>query len=80
MKTHREIRTAIDGLEKTRRTIIELALKEWNETVYWPQRKELREQCAEVGHVWRFSNFGPLGDPWFHCNVCGTSKVERETR
>jgi hypothetical protein len=38
--------------------------------------KVLRAECGKIGHNWRFTNLGPLGHPWFHCTICGASRVE----
>lgn len=70
LTTHREISAEVHALEKERREKIESLIREFNETVYWPRMKAAREACALIAHRWRFTHFGPLGDPWFCCGVC----------
>lgn len=47
----------------------------WQKVHYYPRLKELREQCQ---HKWRFSDFGPLGDPWYLCTVCKLHKMIKD--
>ena len=44
--------------------------------VHYAKMKELREEGGKLGHDFRFSHFGPLGNPWSYCTYCGASKVE----
>lgn len=66
------------ALERERRIRIAQAIEEWETKVYYPEMKKLRAECevSETGHSWRWTNNGPLGDPWFQCMICGATKVE----
>lgn len=74
---HSEIVTARHQLEKDRRDKV-AELMEAYDKEHIAKIKKLRQECGGIGHNWRFSNLGPLGDPWFHCTVCGASRVDRE--
>jgi hypothetical protein len=68
-------------VERDRRKKMTEVMRDYDEQVYRPAMKALREEYAtsDEGHSWRFTDVGPLGDPWFHCNKCGTSEVRRNT-
>ena len=50
-------------------------MEEYDKT-YYARMKEIREECGKLGHNFRFSHLGPLGNPWSYCTYCGASKVE----
>lgn len=77
---HRSVGVAVRSLEKERREMVQKLMQEWEETYYRPRMRELRNRCAELGHKWHFSDFGPLGDPWYRCGVCGAAECRREER
>ena len=66
--------------ERARREKIHDAMKDYDDDVYYPAMRALRDECANSGdgHKWEFSCLGPLGDPWFHCNLCGASECRRD--
>lgn len=76
--THSEISNQRHALETARREVMRKAMEAYDRETYWPARKLLHEACGAVGHNWRFSHHGPLGDPWFFCTACNLSKVERD--
>ncbi len=70
-----EIGQKVRALEKARRDAMATLMAEYDKEHY-AQLKILRAECGEIGHNWRFTNLGPLGHPWFHCTICGASRVE----
>lgn len=67
-------------IDRDRRKKMEEVMREYDEQVYRPARKALVDECAAEGHNWRFSDLGPLGDPWFRCTKCATAECRREDR
>ena len=67
-------------MERARREKMHDAIKDYDEDVYYPAIKALRDECAKSGdgHKWEFSSLGPLGDPWFSCNLCGAAECRRD--
>lgn len=67
-----KLRTA--RMEKTRE-----AMKEYDETVYYPALDALRTECAGIGHYpdgrW---NLMVSGRAYQHCGYCGTTLYEDE--
>jgi hypothetical protein len=63
-------------LDKARRIYMEEVMRGYD-VGYRIDIKKLQEECgtSESGHNYRFSNFGPLGHPWYFCSICGISKV-----
>jgi hypothetical protein len=43
---------------------------------YYAKMQVLREECAALGHNFKFLHFGPLGNPWYYCTYCNQSKVD----
>lgn len=73
--THNDIWTRRHALDKTRREHIREVMKDYD-ILHYVAVRELQEQCEALGHKWKFTNLGPLGDPWFHCSSCGKSRVD----
>lgn len=71
-----DIGDKVRALEKARREAMRALMAEYDKTHY-AALKILRAECAVTGtgHNWRFTNLGPLGHPWFHCTICGASRV-----
>ena len=65
----------VRDLERERREVFKAAMKEFDERYYYPNLRSLQERCGEIGHRWKFSHFGPCGDPWYHCVICHKSQV-----
>lgn len=67
-------------IESARIKMARELMKEYDETVYNPARKALREECAKVGHTpderWDFT---VLGRGYQHCSGCGITLWEEET-
>lgn len=57
-------------IDRARRKKMEEAMREYDEQVYYPARKELIADCAAEGHSWQFTHVGPAGGWWFTCNKC----------
>lgn len=70
LATHSEIADAVRGIEKERRDAMRELMRDFDQSYYYPNLKDMREACGRIGHKWRFSHHGPLGDPWFLCGVC----------
>lgn len=79
LTTHSEIASAVRGIEKERRVAMQELMRDFDQNYYYPNLKDMREACGRIGHKWRFTNLGPLGDPWFTCDICHTSECRRET-
>lgn len=79
LATHADIFKAIHALEQERRAAMAERMREYDEKYYRPNRQDIQEACAKLGHVWRFTHFGPLGDPWYSCNQCHASECRPET-
>ena len=69
-----DIRKRYLELEKEKRDIIEKAL-EANKICLDAKRNKLYIDCEKEGHIFRFTDVGPIGHVWYHCNKCGKSKV-----
>lgn len=67
-----QIAAEVRRLEKERRDKMTELMTEYDETVYYPQLKALREKCT---HNWRFTHLGPLSHPWFSCTICRKSEM-----
>jgi len=78
LATHREISDAVHGLEKERREAMRELMRDFDEHYYRPNIKDAREACGRIGHAWRFTHLGPLGDPWFCCGVCHATECRPE--
>ena len=67
------------AIQSARRDKLHEAMKDYDETVYGPAMKSLRERCAAIGHQrGRFHNNG-LGYSWYWCSQCG-AQMEVEGR
>lgn len=76
--THREIADAVRGIEKERRDAMRALMRDFDQSYYYPNLKDMRAACARIGHNWRFTHLGPLSDPWFSCCVCHASECRPE--
>ena len=67
----------ISRLEKERRDFMHKAMEKFDSEYYYPQKKVMREYCEKnIGHTWKFTNFGPTGYMWYICTICGARKSE----
>lgn len=78
LATHSEIADAVRGIEKERRDAMRELMRDFDQNYYSPNLKDMREACGRIGHKWRFSQLGPLGDPWFLCGVCHAHECRPE--
>lgn len=78
LATHSEIADAVRGIEKERRDAMRELMRDFDQSYYYPNLKDMREACGRIGHKWRFSHHGPLGDPWFLCGVCHAHECRPE--
>jgi hypothetical protein len=78
LATHDEIADAVREIEKARRDIMRERMRDFDHGYYYPNLKDMREACGRLGHKWRFTHLGPLGDPWFCCDVCHVTKCRPE--
>jgi hypothetical protein len=65
-------------IERARRQKMSELMDEYDKTVYYPAKKELRERCEKVGHHWNFRDTNPVGYPIFDCNQCGATEIRKE--
>ena len=72
-----EIGQKVRALEKARRDAMDALMAEYDKEHY-ARLKILQADCGKIGHNWWLTNIGPLGHPWFHCTICGASRVELE--
>lgn len=73
---HKDIRTEKLKLDRERRQKLEKFLDEYDGKFYDPELKKLQENCEKLGHNFVFTNFGPVGDAFYHCEHCGKTKFE----
>lgn len=59
--------------DKERREKMTEAMKEYDQNIYWPARRQLIEDCEKEGHVRGNFYDNGLGWTWFWCGKCGTS-------
>jgi hypothetical protein len=78
LATHSEIADAVRGVEKERRDAMRELMRDFDKSYYYPNLKDMREACGRLGHKWRFTHLGPLGDPWFCCGVCHATECRPE--
>lgn len=72
--TQREISTEIRQLETSRREFMANAMHDFD-VKQRIRLNKLRALCRSIGHKWRFTHLGPLGDPWYNCTICHSSKT-----
>ena len=60
LATHSEIADAVRGIEKERRDAMRELMRDFDQSYYYPNLKDMREACGRIGHKWRFSHHGPL--------------------
>jgi hypothetical protein len=70
-----EISSELWRLDRIRREKIAHLMEEFDKEHY-AKKKELRQKCGAIGHNWRFSHIGPVGNAWLHCSVCGEYRAE----
>lgn len=67
------------SIESARMKMARELMKEYDETVYEPARKALREECEKAGHTpdgrW---DFNVVGRAYQHCGGCGAALWEEE--
>ena len=63
-------------LDKDRREFIYTAMIKFDKA-HREKMRALQYECAAAGHNWKFTNLGPLGNPWFSCTMCHA--ISRET-
>lgn len=68
------------ALERERRQMVEKLMQEWEQDYFYPRLRDIQARCAALGHKWRFSGFGPLGDPWYRCSTCNAAECRLEER
>ena len=61
-------------LDKERREFMRQAMIDFDHEHY-AKLRVLQAECGAEGHMWRFTNLGPLGHPWFACTKCNKSEV-----
>ena len=49
-------------------------MRDFDETYYLPNLRDMREACGGIGHEWRFTHLGPLNNQQFSCAVCGATE------
>lgn len=74
LTTRIDIANAVRGIEKERREAMSALMRDFDDNYYYPNLKVMHEACAKIGHRWRFTHLGPLGDPWFRCGTCYASE------
>lgn len=72
--THLDIIAEIHKLNRIRRERVRYAVEAHHEQ-YKDEYARLQDVCGEIGHVWKFSNFGPVGDPWYCCGSCNLTRI-----
>jgi hypothetical protein len=78
LATHSEIANAVRGIEKERRDVMRELMRDFDQSYYCPNLKDMRDACGRIGHKWQFTHNGPLGDPWFLCGVCHAHECRPE--
>ena len=78
LATHSEIADAVRGIEKERRDAMRELMRDFDQSYYYPNLKDMRKACGRLGHKWNFTHLGPLSDPWFSCGVCHASECRPE--
>lgn len=64
---------------KERREKMQELMSEYDQTVFYPAKKALRERCEkETGHNMQFVDTNPVGYPVFTCSTCGYTKIGEE--
>lgn len=58
-------------IDKERREKQKELMEEYDRTVYYPAKKQLIQECAQIGHVRGNFHDNGLGWTWFYCNNCG---------
>ena len=58
-------------LERDRRKKNAELMKEYDQAVYYPALKHLREECFKEGHRGHNFHDNGLGWTWFYCAKCG---------
>lgn len=71
-----EIRSCLGTMWLTRVERVREVMAEYDR-VAQAERRILQAECEALGHQWRFTHLGPLGDPWFICTCCEKTNVER---
>jgi hypothetical protein len=62
-------------LVRERREFMRTAMAEFDKT-HREKMRALQAECEAIGHNWKFTDLGPLGDPWFTCTTCRATRVE----
>lgn len=78
LATHADIAQATRELEKERRVAMTELMREFDESYYRPNRRDIQAACSSIGHVWHLTHFGPLGDQWYSCTSCHASECRTE--
>lgn len=65
-----DIRKKYREIENARREKLKQVMQEYDETIYYPARQNLIQECEKQGHV-----FGSIGDngfecTWYNCAKC----------
>lgn len=58
-------------LERDRRKKNQELMEEYDQTVYYPALKQLRQECFKEGHRGHNFHDNGLGWTWFYCAKCG---------
>ena len=74
LATHKDIASAVRGIERERREAMGVLMRDFDETYYLPNLRDMREACGGIGHEWRFTHLGQLNNPRFSCAVCGATE------
>ena len=72
--THKEISDRVQRLNAERRRYLQEVTRDFD-AEQEREREYLREACGRVGHVWKFTDWNPCGDPCFSCPICGATRV-----
>lgn len=68
----------IKQLEEKRQKFQKNIMEEYDK-VYYEKIKILQNECFnQIGHNFKFNNFGQLGNPHYKCTYCGFIKIEKE--
>jgi hypothetical protein len=67
------------SIEAARREKVRELMKEYDETIYDPARKAIREECAGIGHTPNGRlQFTVGGRAYQYCVSCGVTILEEE--
>ena len=72
-----DIRTRRRQLDKERQARVSAVVDAFYRE-HRPEWESLMLACGKIGHLWRFTHFGPTGKPWSTCAACGKSTTEYE--